>query len=113
MKDAARATLALYQGTTLQIAEKFTWSCEKRQGMTLVVPIAQQKIRRALAPAGGSRGFQPPESSAINERLLGPGLILVVCSLSVNAIWQQLKIIRTPYAGYLRLFSKSGLTFMT
>jgi hypothetical protein len=38
MKDAARATLALYQGTTLQIAEKFTWSCEKRQGMTLVVP---------------------------------------------------------------------------
>src|ERR1035438_461995 len=25
-------------------------------------------------PVGGSRGFQPPENSAINERPLGPGL---------------------------------------
>jgi hypothetical protein len=26
------------QGTTLQLAEKIIWSCDKRQGMTSVVP---------------------------------------------------------------------------
>jgi hypothetical protein len=40
----------LYQGTTLQLAEKCKQSSKKRQGTTLVVPQKQQNKRWALAP---------------------------------------------------------------
>jgi hypothetical protein len=41
MKDATHATLALNQDTASQLAEIFIWSCEKRQGTALAVPIEQ------------------------------------------------------------------------
>jgi hypothetical protein len=47
----------LYQGTSLQLAEKVIGSGKKCQGTTLVVPQLPQNQRRALAPEGRLSGF--------------------------------------------------------
>jgi hypothetical protein len=49
---------ALYQGTTLQLAEKCQRSSKKRQGTTSVVPQTQQNESRALAPEGRLKDSQ-------------------------------------------------------
>jgi 23S rRNA pseudouridine2605 synthase len=55
---------ALYQGTTLQLAEKYKQSSKKRQGTTSVVPHEQQNNSGALAPAGTSSGNHEALSAA-------------------------------------------------